>query len=330
MLNYFSDLKGPWERFHSDSESMLTITFESLKYLISNYAGKSIPETVAQDLRVSLKEILDEVGEAGQLSEGLQERLYCLVYVLNMASGLAYDDGVSALTKFLDLREQLSPAANMRLMNSEASLVNGLFDKAKKEVDIDAIKQYLKDSGEYGKRLEELKHLHARVNHLEENLKKHEVAYNFVGLYKGFHTMREEKQRELDKQNNLVIGLGVAAVVPLVVKLLDSLFFGGDKINIPLLITIGGLELILIYFFRIALHSANSIKAQLLQIDLRRTLCSFIQDYAEYSKKIKESNPAALDKFETLIFSGLVMQDDKLPSTFDGLEPIQKILERRN
>lgn len=130
---------------------------------------------------------------------------------------------------------------------------------------------------------------------------------------------------------------------PLILKLTYTLLaltgeasgISGDKstqfneLSLSLLIAVGALELVLIYFFRIVLHGLNSNKAPLLQIDLRLTLCRFIQKYTEFSKGIKEDNPNALDKFEALIFSGLVMQDGKLPTTLDGLEPIQKLLDRR-
>ncbi|MDU9395423.1 hypothetical protein [Pseudomonas sp. zfem003] len=330
MLRNYSDLKGAWEKVRLNSEEMQGITLETLKYLIAMYAGREIPQIFSGSLMGGLRELLDKFGSLGELGQDDQEKLYCLVFSLNLASGFTYDNGATVPIVFLNLREKLSPQGSLMLVNSEMRLVASLLDFARSKIDIDLVKKYLEEIDKYNTRVEGLKKLSSEVEKMDEELRKREVAYNFVGLYEGFNSMREAKQGELDKQNTLVKWLGIAVVAPLLVKLLGALLPGGDELNVPLLITIGGLELILIYFFRIALHSANSIKAQLLQIDLRRTLCSFIQSYADYSKKIKEGNPAALDKFETLIFSGLVMQDDKLPSTFDGLEPIQKILERRN
>jgi hypothetical protein len=52
------------------------------------------------------------------------------------------------------------------------------------------------------------------------------------------------------------------------------------------------------------------------------SLCRFIQSYADYSIDIKEKNSEALSKFEAIIFSGLVGSEDKLPSTFDGIEQL--------
>ncbi|MBU2325714.1 MAG: hypothetical protein KJ884_22405, partial [Gammaproteobacteria bacterium] len=69
------------------------------------------------------------------------------------------------------------------------------------------------------------------------------------------------------------------------------------------------------------------LRAQLLQIDLRMTLCQFIDKYAEYSAQVKK-NGGSLDGFESVVFSGLVTIDEKIPSTFDGLEFLQGVLSK--
>ncbi|MDX7568723.1 hypothetical protein SJ550_24910, partial [Serratia marcescens] len=78
---------------------------------------------------------------------------------------------------------------------------------------------------------------------------------------------------------------------------------------------------------RIALHDYKSLKTQINQIELRKSLCKFIQSYAQYSSKIKKDDASALEKFETIIFSNIVMTDDKLPSTFDGIESIANLIK---
>ncbi|MGC4062247.1 MAG: hypothetical protein QM749_15930 [Aquabacterium sp.] len=90
---------------------------------------------------------------------------------------------------------------------------------------------------------------------------------------------------------------------------------------------IAAIELLFIYFFRVILSNYHSIRKQMLQIELRKSLCEFIQSYADYAKGIKEKDKTALEKFENLIFSGIVMDDQNLPSTFDGLEQIAKLIE---
>ncbi|TOP14721.1 hypothetical protein CGH22_22460, partial [Vibrio parahaemolyticus] len=93
------------------------------------------------------------------------------------------------------------------------------------------------------------------------------------------------------------------------------------------LIPLISMELILIYFFRIILMNYRSTKAQIMQIELRQTLCQFIQSYAEYASEIKSKDATSLEKFENLIFSGILSDPEKLPSTFDGLEQIGKLLK---
>ncbi|MBK7299223.1 MAG: hypothetical protein IPI79_01660 [Moraxellaceae bacterium] len=71
----------------------------------------------------------------------------------------------------------------------------------------------------------------------------------------------------------------------------------------------------------------KSIQSQILQIELRMTLCQFIQNYAEQSKVLKEQNKEGFEKFESLIFSSIVSSDDKIPATFDGVEQLASLLK---
>ncbi|MET0013053.1 MAG: hypothetical protein ABW088_05315 [Sedimenticola sp.] len=172
----------------------------------------------------------------------------------------------------------------------------------------------------------------ARVLSLKESLNKYESGFNFVGLFDGFNDLSNEKTTE---KNNLLFWLrvlGVLIVSPLVVEViviylnLDNL----DNIKIPLaLSTIPTISLVVIfiYYFRVLLFNYKSVKSQLLQIELRKTLCRFIQHYTEYSSEIKKKDGDSLEKFENIIFSGIVSDDEKLPSTFDGVEQISKLIK---
>lgn len=64
-----------------------------------------------------------------------------------------------------------------------------------------------------------------------------------------------------------------------------------------------------------------------MQLELRKALCQFIQSYVDYSTVIKKQDSAALEKFESLIFSGVVSDPEKVPSTFDGLDQIGALLK---
>lgn len=82
-----------------------------------------------------------------------------------------------------------------------------------------------------------------------------------------------------------------------------------------------------IYYFRVLLFNYKSVKSQLLQIELRKTLCKFIQSYSSYSKTMKAQDSDSLAKFENIIFSGIISDEEKLPSTYDGMDQIGKLIQ---
>ena len=173
-----------------------------------------------------------------------------------------------------------------------------------------------------GKRVE-------KVKHLEAALDKIKIRYDFVELAAGFASMRFKK--ELEKHFNFLslILLAALLVSPAALKV----YFYYSKIEIPQIdiytaVSIGALELIFVFFFRVALHNFRAVKAQILQLDLRVALLQFIQSYAKFAKDERGSGEATFDKFEQLIFSGLVSAEKDLPSTFDGLEGVAKIIEK--
>ncbi|EMA4140231.1 hypothetical protein U3A98_003953 [Cronobacter turicensis] len=169
-----------------------------------------------------------------------------------------------------------------------------------------------------------------RVKELSETLKKHETAFNFVGLYAGFSELAAIKKQELRNSKRLLFLLAPVLTLPIIGEALALTFMPQNKsvsdhlINsIPII----SLTLILIYFFRVVLNNFNSIRAQLMQLELRKSLCQFIQSYAEYSKEIRMDTVNPLTKFEEIIFSNIMGTDEKTPSTFDGIEQLAGIIK---
>lgn len=80
------------------------------------------------------------------------------------------------------------------------------------------------------------------------------------------------------------------------------------------------------YYFRVVLINHISLRTQIMQIELRKSLCQFIQSYSDYSSEIRKNNPEALSKFEDVVFSNIMLSDDKIPSTFDGIEQIASLI----
>ncbi len=179
---------------------------------------------------------------------------------------------------------------------------------------------------------------------LEESVKKYEDAFNFVGLNKGFSLLLKTKKNE---RCGLIVIMSIISVLiigPLIYKLwhLSSdmnnytgfayiLKNSAPQINISstMLFLFSAISYIavMLYFFRVTLFNYKSVCAQILQIELRMTLCRFILHYSKHAKVIRDNSGPTLDKFESIIFSGLVANEGDLPATFDGLEHISTLLK---
>lgn len=215
------------------------------------------------------------------------------------------------------------------------------------EMPADLIKSFIRDKGidnfsKFNEKVDEsvkLKEkwdveLEERQDSLEaikEKLEEYKTEYNFVGLHKGFSDLATKKTKELKFIFLSLIGMSFLIIFPLAFEFFTfSLFNKGEELKIIdlfRLIPLISMELILVYFFRIILMNYRSTKTQIMQLELRLTLCQFIQNYADYASDIKTKDSSSLEKFENLIFSGILSDTEKLPSTFDGLEQISSMLK---
>lgn len=202
----------------------------------------------------------------------------------------------------------------------------GVFKSYEEKVDS---AEKLKD--EWDKEIEEKEKY---LTGLRERLDEVGNAFNFVGLYKGFDEIYEEKKTESRFLLGWLVAMGLLVLTPLTVKAFDLMSSAPDgagaKIgfgweNIAGLIFFFSIEIVLIYFFRVVLSNYQSVKSQLSQLQVRKTLCQFIQGYADYSEEINKKSKGALDKFEEIIFSNVVADPSKVPSTFDGLDKLAEI-----
>ena len=178
----------------------------------------------------------------------------------------------------------------------------------------------------------EISEKESRVILLKESLEKYEDGFNFVGLYHGFDKLAKDKESERDNLLFWIRIISVIIVLPILAELIFVYINIKDIASVKegLLVSIFptvSLVAISVYYFRVLLFNYKSVKSQLLQIDLRKTLCRFIQHYTKYSSDIKKQDPESLSKFENIIFSGIVSDDDKLPATYDGIEQIGKLIK---
>lgn len=171
-----------------------------------------------------------------------------------------------------------------------------------------------------------------KVNALKAQLDNLETGYNFVGLEHGFRQLRDQKTKEKCWAFWSIVCLGLVAIAPVGVELCfifknkDALDAYQQRLLLGLLPLLT-LEVLLVYFFRIVLAHFRSIKAQLLQLELRSSLCQFVESYAKFASDIKKQDESALEKFENQIFSGLISSEENLPSTFDGTEQLAKLIK---
>ena len=180
---------------------------------------------------------------------------------------------------------------------------------------------------------EDLSAREQRVSALRAELESYESGFNFVGLFDGFNDLSKEKKEEKNVLRTWLVVVGFLIVAPLFAEL-GFLYVHADDIEeitksalaLSIVPTVS-LVAILIYYFRVILFNYGSAKSQLLQIELRKTLCRFIQHYTEYSHGMKQKDKSSLEKFENVIFSGIVSDDGALPSTYDGVEQLGKLVK---
>ncbi|MBA6102398.1 hypothetical protein [Pseudomonas monteilii] len=227
-----------------------------------------------------------------------------------------------------DVRSQIIYAAYIMPANIAKEFINdanvGVFrDFEQRKVEAENLKT---------KWDEEIEQKKAIADALKDKLDEYKIGFNFVGLYKGFSELSEKKIKESRWLFWSLIGMGSLILLPLIAEIIfaTSEIYDGKSFttnHLIILIPLISIELILIYFFRIILINHKSVKGQIMQLELRQTLCQFIQSYAGYSTEIKKQDSGALDKFENLIFSGILSDPEKLPSTFDGLEQIGNLIK---
>lgn len=81
------------------------------------------------------------------------------------------------------------------------------------------------------------------------------------------------------------------------------------------------LEVLAFYFMRLFYLEIKSVKSQILQIDIRLSLCEFIQDYVE-KKESSDKSDHVWKSFESLVFSPIQANEDKIPAVLDGADAI--------
>jgi hypothetical protein len=214
---------------------------------------------------------------------------------------------------------------------------------------------------EWNTKLNSLDDTATKVSGLQEQLKEQNISFNFLGLSAAFNQFYGTKRTSLFIALGSLIVLGILILVVPAVTLVsintvpqeqietqkvtaskDEKKESGpsdkkanqnkvQKSNDFLYVTVHALpiiaiEIILLYYFRILLQNYNSTKSQIMQLQMRNAICKFIEPYVQFKEEHKEFKDS-FDKFESLIFSGLAPNDESIPSTFDGIEQLGKLVK---
>ena len=172
-----------------------------------------------------------------------------------------------------------------------------------------------------------------KIDALKASLDLLTTDFNFVALKAGFQDMLRKKKIE---GRRFFIGLcvfGALMLCPVAVELYSLHGMEKDWKNIneawlaaSALLSLS-LSMFLIYFFRISLRNFDLCNSQIMQIELRMTLCQFVQDYAKYAEDIKKKSPETLSRFESVVFSPISSSDVINLSVVDGLEQIANFVK---
>ena len=206
------------------------------------------------------------------------------------------------------------------------------FRKIISSEDFKSIKLIQDTESKIAESLKKAEDLKKDVNLLDEKLAKQKTEFNFIGLSDGFNSLRKQKVKELNGERGVYWILMLSIIGLIIYKLYWTVnYLNEPNPNLQLLIVVSIsfvlMLLVVIYFFRISLVNIKSIRSQILQIDLRLTLCQFIHNYQNDTSGFRNAEiKDSLDKFEAVIFSPIVATDDKIPTTFEGIEQLSGLI----
>lgn len=200
---------------------------------------------------------------------------------------------------------------------------------------LDTVKELKTNKSFVDEKIDEIGSLQQDILAIRDSLTEQRKEYNFVGLSDGFKTLRDRKQKELNWQNGAYYALMAVIILLIISKSAWSAnYLVSNNFDSPIfiIVTISTVLFlfILLYFFRISLVNVKSIKSQILQIDLRLTLCQFIHNYDSDTKELREGMKESFERFESVIFAPIVATEDQMPATFDGLEQLTGLLSSFN
>jgi len=207
------------------------------------------------------------------------------------------------------------------LLNKHKTLSDSLDSKV--DQNISKIEKANEDISKYVKDLNEARQQLNAYIQAADNLNS---QLSFQVLSNAFESFSNNKDKEKRIYAILLYVVGTLLLLLPIAFSIINYIYNNKNIDIKslyLAIPTATIEIILLFYFRVILKMFSSIKAQILQLNLRVSLLNFVQKYVKFKQIEKFDN---MDKFESLIFSNLMSDSDKIPPTIDGLEQIAKVL----
>lgn len=228
--------------------------------------------------------------------------------------------------------------STVELLNATKESIQIEFDAVRRDISSELFNEKL-NFAEFKSNIEniveKIKSSKVGIEDIKRRLEGYHSEYNFVGLYDGFKKLKNDKDKELDSINEYYhVAMIVAIILPLLTIgahiLYPDLVKGKGWIE---WLSWGGpfaaVEALILYYARVMYSEMKSIKTQLVQINLRGSLCQFIEEYMNYRERIKgnskEIKDSALEKFDSIIFSAIQMDSDNIPGAFDGINAIAEL-----
>ena len=142
------------------------------------------------------------------------------------------------------------------------------FDERRNALE-ESIQQY---QNEVNEKVVEVQQRIADVDKLKEKLDEYKTAFNFVGLSQGFENLLKQKNQAKWLTFAVLIFLSIITLAPLCFSFYKKFIVNID-ISWQSMLPVIGLKFVLIYFFRVVLNHYHSIQTQIMQLELRQSLC---------------------------------------------------------
>lgn len=148
-----------------------------------------------------------------------------------------------------------------------------------------------------------------------------------TSLSKAFGELKDQKAKQLKLPRYAMAFFSILVLIAISIEL-GFVLLGTSGIELPwywLLIKSLGfifVALFLVYFFRVALSQYNTIRNEMLQLEIRESLCQFIPAYRQFTK----FTDCSVEDFARHIFSPLQVTNNSTPHPMDSMGALLQVI----